>query len=91
MHEIYNNMTVILIYLSYKIRYYNAQKVSKTNWPIGHNADGVDKNKEKHQAIIYHCENCCAKNARKMEKCSGENIGGILCIVFIRKKCLKKC
>ena len=69
MHEIYNNMTVILIYLSYKIRYYNAQKASKTNWPIGHNADEVDKNKEKHQVIIYHCENCCA---RKMGKCSGE-------------------
>lgn len=43
MHEMYNNMTVILIYLSYKIRYYNAQKVSKTNWPIGHNADRAEK------------------------------------------------
>ena len=72
MHEMYNNMTVILIYLSYKIRYYNAQKASKTNWPIGHNADGADKNKEKHQIIIYHCEDYCAEMQERWENAVGK-------------------
>lgn len=41
MHEIYNNLTVILIYLLCEIRYHNAQKADKTNWPIGQNASKI--------------------------------------------------